>query len=145
MAIGRASVRQRRVLLFDGLLSNLDAALRVDMRIGLGRLHKELGSTVIFVTHDQLKAMAMGDRMALFNKHQVEQLDAPVDLHNTPAKPFGATFLGAPEFNLMARPAASGAAAPHQALWALGQKRVAGTVAAAARQAPARLGRIGRD
>ena len=92
MAIGRAIVRQRRVLLFDGPLSKLDAAVRVDMRIGLGRLHKELGSTEIFVTHDQLKAMAMGDRMALFNKHQVEQLDAPVDLHNTPAKPLRPPF-----------------------------------------------------
>jgi multiple sugar transport system ATP-binding protein len=119
VAIGRAIVRKPQVFLFDEPLSNLDAALRVDMRIELSRLHKELGSTMIYVTHDQVEAMTMGDRIAVFNKGLVEQLGAPLDLYNRPANTFVASFLGAPKINLIARPPASGAAAPHQALWDL--------------------------
>ena len=97
VAIGRAIVRKPKVFLFDEPLSNLDAALRVNMRIELSRLHKELGTTMIYVTHDQVEAMTMGDRIAVFNQGHVEQLGAPMDLYN--------------------RPAATGAAAAHQALW----------------------------
>ena len=117
VAIGRAIVRKPKVFLFDEPLSNLDAALRVNMRIELSRLHKELGTTMIYVTHDQVEAMTMGDRIAVFNKGQVEQLGAPMDLYNRPANEFVATFLGAPRIILVDRPAASGAAAAHQALW----------------------------
>ncbi len=117
VAIGRAIVRKPKVFLFDEPLSNLDAALRVNMRIELGRLHKDLGTTMIYVTHDQVEAMTMGDRIAVFNKGIVEQLGAPMDLYNRPANEFVATFLGAPRINLIDRPAA-GAAAPHAALWA---------------------------
>jgi multiple sugar transport system ATP-binding protein len=116
VAIGRAIVRKPRVFLFDEPLSNLDAALRVTMRIELSRLHKELGTTMIYVTHDQVEAMTMGDRIAVFNKGRVEQLGAPMDLYARPANEFVATFLGAPRINLIARPAA-GAAAQHAALW----------------------------
>ena len=117
VAIGRAIVRKPKVFLFDEPLSNLDAALRVNMRIELSRLHEELGTTMIYVTHDQVEAMTLGDRIAVFNKGIVEQLGAPMDLYNKPANEFVATFLGAPRINLVDRPAASGAAPAHQALW----------------------------
>ncbi|HSM22936.1 MAG TPA: ABC transporter ATP-binding protein, partial [Rubrivivax sp.] len=116
VAIGRAIVRKPKVFLFDEPLSNLDAALRVNMRIELSRLHKELGTTMIYVTHDQVEAMTMGDRIAVFNNGLVEQLGAPMDLYNRPANQFVATFLGAPRINLVDRPGAS-APLPHQALW----------------------------
>nr|WP_315206010.1 sn-glycerol-3-phosphate ABC transporter ATP-binding protein UgpC [uncultured Albidiferax sp.] len=117
VAIGRAIVRKPKVFLFDEPLSNLDAALRVNMRIELSRLHKELGTTMIYVTHDQVEAMTMGDRIAVFNKGIVEQLGAPMDLYNRPANEFVATFLGAPRINLVDRPAANDTATPHHALW----------------------------
>ncbi|MBL0087256.1 MAG: sn-glycerol-3-phosphate ABC transporter ATP-binding protein UgpC [Ideonella sp.] len=117
VAIGRAIVRKPKVFLFDEPLSNLDAALRVNMRIELSRLHKELGTTMIYVTHDQVEAMTMGDRIAVFNRGIVEQLGPPLDLYNRPANEFVATFLGAPRINLIDRPAANAAAA-HLALWA---------------------------
>ncbi len=117
VAIGRAIVRKPKVFLFDEPLSNLDAALRVNMRIELSRLHKELGTTMVYVTHDQVEAMTLGDRIAVFNQGRVEQLGAPMDLYNRPANTFVAGFLGAPRINLIARPAPAGAAAPHQALW----------------------------
>jgi multiple sugar transport system ATP-binding protein len=118
VAIGRAIVRKPKVFLFDEPLSNLDAALRVNMRIELTRLHQELGTTMIYVTHDQVEAMTMGDRIAVFNKGVVEQLGAPLQLYNQPANEFVATFLGAPRINLIDRPAPSAAPA-HRSLWAL--------------------------
>jgi multiple sugar transport system ATP-binding protein len=116
VAIGRAIVRQPKVFLFDEPLSNLDAALRVNMRIELSRLHKELGTTMIYVTHDQVEAMTMGTRIAVFNQGRIEQLGAPLDLYNAPANEFVAGFLGAPRINLVERPG-SGVAAAHLALW----------------------------
>jgi multiple sugar transport system ATP-binding protein len=110
-------VRKPKVFLFDEPLSNLDAALRVNMRIELSRLHKELGTTMIYVTHDQVEAMTMGDRIAVFNKGRVEQLGTPLALYNRPANEFVATFLGAPRINLIERPTAQGTATDHQALW----------------------------
>lgn len=116
VAIGRAIVRKPKVFLFDEPLSNLDAALRVTMRIELSRLHKELGTTMIYVTHDQVEAMTMGDRIAVFNKGRIEQLGAPMDLYAQPANEFVATFLGAPRINLIQRPEA-GAVPTQAALW----------------------------
>ena len=130
VAIGRAIVRKPKVFLFDEPLSNLDAALRVNMRIELSRLHKELGTTMIYVTHDQVEAMTLGDRIAVFNQGRVEQLGAPLLLYNQPANEFVATFLGAPRINLIERPPASGAAASHLALWT----SVAGTAPADTRR-----------
>ena len=116
VAIGRAIVRKPKVFLFDEPLSNLDAALRVNMRIELSRLHKELGATMIYVTHDQVEAMTMGDRIAVFHQGIVEQLGPPLDLYNRPANEFVAGFIGAPRINLVDRPAPD-APLPHRALW----------------------------
>ena len=131
VAIGRAIVRKPKVFLFDEPLSNLDAALRVNMRIELTRLHQELGTTMIYVTHDQVEAMTMGDRIAVFNKGHVEQLGAPMTLYTRPANEFVATFIGAPKINLVDRPGA-GASQAHRALWA-----------AVAGQAPSQAQRAG--
>ena len=116
VAIGRAIVRKPKVFLFDEPLSNLDAALRLDMRIELSRLHKELGTTMIYVTHDQVEAMTMGTRIAVFNRGRVEQLGTPLDLYNAPDNEFVAGFLGTPRINLIARPR-DDAAGPHRELW----------------------------
>ena len=117
VAIGRAIVRKPKVFLFDEPLSNLDAALRVNMRIELSRLHKDLATTMIYVTHDQVEAMTLGDRIAVFNKGIVEQVGPPLELYNRPANEFVATFIGAPRINLVPKPPTTGAAAAHQALW----------------------------
>jgi len=132
VAIGRSIVRKPKVFLFDEPLSNLDAALRVNMRIELSRLHKELGTTMIYVTHDQVEAMTLGNRIAVFNKGIVEQLGAPMEMYNRPVNEFVAAFIGAPKINLIPRPPASGASAVHQALWG----HLAG-------QAPASAQRVG--
>ncbi|HEV8692472.1 MAG TPA: sn-glycerol-3-phosphate ABC transporter ATP-binding protein UgpC [Ideonella sp.] len=117
VAIGRAIVRQPKVFLFDEPLSNLDAALRVAMRIELSRLHQSLSTTMIYVTHDQVEAMTLGDRIAVFNHGRIEQLGTPMALYQQPANEFVAGFLGTPRINLVERPAA-GASGPHRALWA---------------------------
>ncbi len=101
VAIGRAIVRKPKVFLFDEPLSNLDASLRVQMRMELIRLHRELGATMLYVTHDQTEAMTMGDRIAVFNQGQVQQLGAPMDLYENPVNVFVAQFLGAPKMNLL--------------------------------------------
>ncbi len=117
VAIGRAIVRKPKVFLFDEPLSNLDAALRVNMRIELSRLHKELGITMIYVTHDQVEAMTMGDRIAVFNQGKIEQLGEPMDLYQRPANEFVAGFIGSPRINFLDRPEPGRASAAHQALW----------------------------
>ena len=117
VAIGRAIVRKPKVFLFDEPLSNLDAALRMNMRIELSRLHKELGTTMIYVTHDQVEAMTMGDRIAVFHQGLIAQLGKPMDLYQRPASEFVAGFIGTPKINLFARPQGQ-ASAEHQALWA---------------------------
>ncbi|XLM20922.1 ATP-binding cassette domain-containing protein, partial [Chromobacterium piscinae] len=101
VAIGRAIVRKPGVFLFDEPLSNLDAALRVQMRIELARLHQELGSTMIYVTHDQVEAMTLGHRIAVFNAGRIEQVGTPLELYNRPANRFVAGFLGSPKMNFI--------------------------------------------
>lgn len=101
VAIGRAIVRRPKVFLFDEPLSNLDAALRVQMRIELARLHSELKTTMIYVTHDQTEAMTLGNRIAVFNKGVIEQVGAPLDLYEAPVNTFVAQFLGSPRINLL--------------------------------------------
>ena len=108
VAIGRAIVRNPGVFLFDEPLSNLDAALRVQMRIEIARLHKELGTTMIYVTHDQMEAMTLGDRIAVFNEGRIEQVGAPLDLYEQPANLFVAGFIGSPKMNLIESVAANG-------------------------------------
>jgi multiple sugar transport system ATP-binding protein len=101
VAIGRAIVRQPRVFLFDEPLSNLDAALRVQMRTELARLHRELGTTMIYVTHDQVEAMTLGQRIAVFNAGRIAQVGEPMALYDSPANLFVAGFLGSPKMNLV--------------------------------------------
>ncbi|MDB5849400.1 MAG: malK [Rhodoferax sp.] len=102
VAIGRAIVRKPRVFLFDEPLSNLDASLRVQMRTELSRLHKELGTTMVYVTHDQTEAMTLGDRIAVFNGGRIEQVGAPMALYAQPANRLVAGFLGSPKMNMVA-------------------------------------------
>jgi multiple sugar transport system ATP-binding protein len=108
VAIGRAIVRKPRVFLFDEPLSNLDAALRVQMRIELSRLHAELKTTMIYVTHDQVEAMTMGDRIAVFSGGRIAQVGAPLDVYFNPANEFVAAFIGSPKINLLDVKAADG-------------------------------------
>jgi ABC-type sugar transport system ATPase subunit len=102
VAIGRAIVRQPEVFLFDEPLSNLDAALRVQMRIELKNLHRTLRSTMIYVTHDQVEAMTLADRIVVLRGGVVEQVGAPLELYQKPANLFVAGFLGSPAMNLIA-------------------------------------------
>jgi multiple sugar transport system ATP-binding protein len=101
VAIGRAIVRQPRVFLFDEPLSNLDAALRVQMRIELKRLHRQLGTTMIYVTHDQVEAMTLADRIVVLNEGGVEQIGTPLELYHHPSNLFVAGFIGSPKMNLL--------------------------------------------
>jgi multiple sugar transport system ATP-binding protein len=116
VAIGRAIVRQPKVFLFDEPLSNLDAELRVSMRVELSRLHRELGTTMIYVTHDQVEAMTLGERIAVFRDGRIEQIGTPMDMYRQPRTEFVAGFLGTPRMNMLDRPR-SGASPAHVALW----------------------------
>ncbi len=101
VAIGRAIVRHPKAFLFDEPLSNLDAELRVQMRAELVGLHDRLGATMIYVTHDQVEAMTMADRIAVFNQGKVEQVGAPLELYTQPRNLFVAGFIGSPKMNLL--------------------------------------------
>ena len=101
VAIGRAIVRNPRAFLFDEPLSNLDAALRVQMRIELIRLHDALKTTMIYVTHDQVEAMTMAERIVVLKGGIVEQFDTPIELYDNPANKFVAGFIGSPKMNLV--------------------------------------------
>ena len=101
VAIGRAIVRDPQVFLFDEPLSNLDAALRSQMRIEIAGLHEELGTTMIYVTHDQVEAMTMADKIVVLNGGRVEQVGAPLELYHRPANLFVAGFIGSPKMNLI--------------------------------------------
>ena len=101
VAIGRAIVRDPKVFLFDEPLSNLDAALRMDMRMEIGKLHQSLGSSMIYVTHDQVEAMTLADKIVVLKDGQVMQIGAPMELYHEPANLFVAGFLGAPSMNFI--------------------------------------------
>ena len=101
MAIGRAIVRKPKVFLFDEPLSNLDAALRVQMRIELARLHDELAATMIYVTHDQVEAMTMADKIVVLQGGVVEQAGTPLELYHHPRNLFVAGFIGSPKMNFL--------------------------------------------
>ncbi|MGX9146573.1 ABC transporter ATP-binding protein [Mesorhizobium sp. 128a] len=101
VAIGRAIVREPQVFLFDEPLSNLDAELRVQMRVEISRLHKELGTTMIYVTHDQTEAMTLADRIVVLRGGHVEQIGRPLDLYDNPDNQFVAGFVGSPKMNFI--------------------------------------------
>ncbi len=102
VAIGRAIVRHPKVFLFDEPLSNLDAALRVQMRLEIERLHRELGTTMIYVTHDQVEAMTLADRIVALDQGNIQQIGAPLDLYAQPNNLFVAGFIGSPKMNFLA-------------------------------------------
>jgi multiple sugar transport system ATP-binding protein len=101
VAIGRAIVREPRGFLFDEPLSNLDAALRVNMRLELCELHAQLKTTMIYVTHDQVEAMTMADKIVVLNKGNIEQVGSPLDLYHRPRNRFVAGFIGSPKMNFL--------------------------------------------
>ena len=101
VALGRALVRKPDVFLFDEPLSNLDAKLRVQMRREIARLHRELGATMLYVTHDQAEAMTLGDRIVVLNGGRVQQIDTPLDVYRAPRNTFVAGFIGSPAMNLL--------------------------------------------
>jgi len=102
VAIGRAIVREPKIFLFDEPLSNLDAELRVQMRVEIKRLHRQLGVTMIFVTHDQVEAMTLADRIVVLRSGVIEQVGTPLDLYNHPTNLFVAGFIGSPRMNFIA-------------------------------------------
>ncbi|MEV8468530.1 sn-glycerol-3-phosphate ABC transporter ATP-binding protein UgpC [Fluviibacterium sp. DFM31] len=101
VAIGRAIVRGPEVFLFDEPLSNLDAELRVEMRVEIARLHKDIGATMIYVTHDQVEAMTMADKIVVLRLGKIEQVGAPLDLYRDPDNKFVAGFIGSPAMNFL--------------------------------------------
>ena len=117
VALGRAIVRHPRVFLFDEPLSNLDAKLRVQMRVELKKLHDRLGTTAIYVTHDQVEAMTLGDRVVVMKDGVVQQVGEPLELYNAPANLFVASFLGSPAMNF----ATVRVEAENGGLWAAGK------------------------
>jgi ABC-type sugar transport system ATPase subunit len=106
VAIGRAIVREPKVFLFDEPLSNLDAALRGQMRVELLELHAKLGATMLYVTHDQIEAMTMADQIVILNRGRIEQVGRPLEVYDRPATPFVAGFIGSPRMNLLTGAAA---------------------------------------
>jgi multiple sugar transport system ATP-binding protein len=112
VAIGRAIVREPRVFLFDEPLSNLDASLRTQMRLEMARLHERLGATIVYVTHDQVEAMTLGDRIAVFNAGRIEQVGAPTEVYRQPVNRFVAGFLGSPQMNFLPAVGERGSAGP---------------------------------
>jgi lactose/L-arabinose transport system ATP-binding protein len=108
VSIGRAIVRGPEVFLFDEPLSNLDAELRVEMRVEIARLHREIGATMIYVTHDQVEAMTLADKIVVLRAGQIEQVGAPMDLYRDPDNKFVAGFIGSPAMNFLGGTAQNG-------------------------------------
>ena len=104
VAMGRAIVRNPAIFLFDEPLSNLDAKLRGQMRTELRELHREIGNTTVYVTHDQLEAMTMADRILVLNEGRTEQIGEPMELYDRPANLFVAQFIGTQGMNIFRRP-----------------------------------------
>ena len=154
VAIGRAIVRAPKVFLFDEPLSNLDAALRGQTRVEIAKLHRELGATTIYVTHDQVEAMTLADRVVVLRDGAIEQVGTPLELYDRPANQFVAQFIGTPQMNMVdtaalpafatrparrCRPTASSACGPRTC--ACGRPARAGSPAASSwsrRSAPTR-------
>lgn len=125
VAMGRALVRKPDVFLFDEPLSNLDAKLRVDMRTEIKKLHQKLGTTIVYVTHDQIEAMTLSTRIAVMYKGYVQQLGTPKEVYDTPANLFVATFMGSPAMNILPVRVTMSKGAPHAELTdAQGTKRL---------------------
>lgn len=101
VAMGRAIVREPNAFLFDEPLSNLDAALRVEMRLEIAKLHRKIKATTVYVTHDQVEAMTLADRIVVMNKGNVEQIGKPLDIYRKPASLFVAQFIGSPTMNAL--------------------------------------------
>ncbi|GGF75007.1 ABC transporter ATP-binding protein [Mameliella alba] len=101
VAMGRAIVRDPKAFLFDEPLSNLDAALRVEMRLEIARLHQRLGATMVYVTHDQIEAMTLADRIVVLNGGDIQQVGSPLELYERPANLFVAQFIGSPNMNVL--------------------------------------------
>ena len=101
VAIGRAIVRDPKLFLFDEPLSNLDAELRTQMRVEIARLHREIGATMVYVTHDQVEAMTLADRIVVLRGGRVEQIGTPQELYERPANTFVAGFIGSPRMNML--------------------------------------------
>ena len=101
VAMGRALVREPRVFLFDEPLSNLDAKLRVDMRVEIKRLHQRTGATIVYVTHDQIEAMTLATQIAVLKDGELQQVGTPYEVYNMPANLFVADFMGSPSMNLL--------------------------------------------
>src|ERR1700690_2566382 len=101
VAMGRALVRQPRVFLFDEPLSNLDAKLRVDMRVEIKRLHQQTGTTIVYVTHDQIEAMTLATKIAVLKDGELQQVGTPHEIYNSPSNLFVADFMGSPAMNLL--------------------------------------------
>lgn len=101
VAIGRAIIREPKIFLFDEPLSNLDAELRVQMRVEIAKLHRDLGVTSIYVTHDQVEAMTMADKIVVLRAGRIEQVGSPLDLYNRPVNKFVAGFIGSPKMNFL--------------------------------------------
>ncbi len=112
VAIGRAIVREPKAFLFDEPLSNLDAALRGQMRLEISELHNTLATTMVYVTHDQVEAMTMANKIVVLNAGRIEQVGSPLELYETPANLFVAGFIGSPKMNLIAGAAAAKLGAP---------------------------------
>src|SRR5690606_31804925 len=108
VAIGRSIVRDPRIFLFDEPLSNLDAELRVQMRVEITKLHERLGNTMIYVTHDQVEAMTMADQIVVLRAGKVMQAGSPLELYNDPANQFVAGFIGSPKMNFISVDVADG-------------------------------------
>ena len=125
VAIGRAIVRGPEVFLFDEPLSNLDAELRVEMRVEIARLHREIGATMIYVTHDQVEAMTLADKIVVLRAGRIEQVGKPLDLYNDPDNRFVAGFIGSPSMNFVA-----GTVAGHGRIAAKGLAQELATTAA---------------
>ncbi|SFG39090.1 carbohydrate ABC transporter ATP-binding protein, CUT1 family [Palleronia marisminoris] len=108
VAMGRAIVRDPKAFLFDEPLSNLDAALRVEMRLEIARLHQRLGTTMVYVTHDQVEAMTLADRIVVLNAGEIQQIGTPLELYEAPANRFVAQFIGSPTMNVLELPPEGG-------------------------------------